>query len=65
MDLNDMYISCLYVDEWINMPTSHLRPGRSISATTACELPGSKKYVQIEVVLSYETEAAIFAGDVK
>ncbi|WJV45544.1 hypothetical protein [Streptomyces flavofungini] len=46
-------------------PQTHLRPGRSITATLGCELPKSQKYLQIEVTPDFETEAAIFGGKVK
>ena len=75
MDLNEMYISCLYgddgrtgeqiFDDGLDMPTTHLRPGRTANATTACQLPKDESYVQIEVTPSAETETAIFAGEVK
>lgn len=75
IDLNEMYLSCLYgndakpgeqiFDEGLDMPTTHLRPGRSISVTTACELPKGEEYVQIELTPTAESETAIFAGNVK
>ncbi|ARX87167.1 MULTISPECIES: DUF4352 domain-containing protein [Streptomyces] len=46
-------------------PQTHLRPGRSITATLGCELPTSQKHLQIEVTPDFETEAAIFSGKVK
>lgn len=46
-------------------PQTHLRPGRSITATLGCELPKSQKHLQIEVTPDFETEAAIFSGKVK
>lgn len=75
MDLNEMYLSCLYgddakegeqiFDEGLDMPTTHLRPGRSISVTTACELPKGEEYAQIELIPTVDSETAIFAGEVK
>ncbi|POX38093.1 hypothetical protein C3486_24850 [Streptomyces sp. Ru73] len=75
MDLNELSVQCMYgdegrqgdqiFDEGLDMPTTHLRPGRAVSATTACELPKGEHYLQIEVTPNAETETAIFAGDVK
>jgi hypothetical protein len=75
IDLSAMSISCLYgedgqqgeqiFDDGLDMPTTHLRPGKSINVTTACELPKDERYVQIEISPDFESETAIFAGDVK
>lgn len=76
MDLNEMFVECQYgeagqsgeeiFDEGLDgTPSTHLRPGRSISAPFACELPKSERYTQIEVTPDAESETAIFAGDVK
>ncbi|MFD7204372.1 hypothetical protein [Streptomyces sp. NPDC059893] len=46
-------------------PTTRLLAGRSLTVTWGCVLPKSEKTVQIEVSPDFETETAIFTGDVK
>lgn len=46
-------------------PSTRLLAGRSITVMWACALPKSEKTIQIEVAPDFETEAAIFTGDVK
>ncbi|PGH46932.1 hypothetical protein [Streptomyces sp. Ru87] len=78
MDLGSMYVACQYGDagkegEQVfdtergleGTPTTHLRPGRSISTVNACELPKDESYVQIEVSAGWDLETAIFVGDVE
>lgn len=78
VDVSELSVLCQYGDEAKDgeqifdsehgldgPPQTHLRPGRSITATLACELPKSQTDVQIEVTPDFDTEAAIFAGKVK
>lgn len=78
MDLNELYVSCQYGDngrqgEQIfdsdkgldGGPTTHLRPGRSITTKAACQLPKGESYTQIEVSPGGELQTAIFAGDIE
>ncbi|MFC9493477.1 hypothetical protein [Streptomyces sp. NPDC056982] len=46
-------------------PTTRLLAGRSLTVTWGCVLPKSERTVQIEVSPDFETETAIFTGDVK
>ncbi|MEU3659911.1 hypothetical protein AB0E77_09125 [Streptomyces sp. NPDC032940] len=46
-------------------PQTQLLAGRSISVPWGCELPKGEKLVQIEVAPDYESDTAIFTGDVK
>ncbi|GGS23121.1 hypothetical protein GCM10010252_72780 [Streptomyces aureoverticillatus] len=53
-------------DDGLNgSPSTKLLNGRSISVPWACELPRGEKLLQIEVSPDFETETAIFTGDVK
>ncbi|MER5298606.1 hypothetical protein ABT039_03970 [Streptomyces lasiicapitis] len=78
IDVSELSVLCQYGDEGRDgeeifdsengldgPPQTHLRPGRSLTATLACELPKSQTYVQIEVTPDFEAEPAIFAGKVK
>ncbi|MGW7518919.1 hypothetical protein ACWGJ2_25360 [Streptomyces sp. NPDC054796] len=78
MDLSGMSVACVYGDDGKpgeqifdsengldGTPTAHLRPGRSMSTPVACELPKDEKYVQVEVSPDFESETAVFAGNVK
>lgn len=76
IDLNEMSVNCQYGDAGQSSdqifddgldgtPTTHLLPGRSISAPLACELPKSEHYLQVEVTPDMDSQAAIFAGNVK
>lgn len=76
IDLNEMYVNCQYGDTGQTSdqifddgldgtPTTHLRPGRSISALVACALPKGEHYLQVEITPDMQSEAAIFAGDIK
>ncbi|MEO3767234.1 hypothetical protein [Streptomyces sp. B8F3] len=74
LDLNGLLVDCQYgdqgrsgeqiFDDGLDTPTTHLRPGRSIDVPTGCELPVSESYAQIEVTPDWESETAIFAGEV-
>lgn len=46
-------------------PTTKLLAGRSINVAWGCELPKDEKVLQIEVSPDFESEAAIFTGNVK
>ncbi|MEU6916886.1 hypothetical protein [Streptomyces olindensis] len=46
-------------------PSTHLRPGRTITALFGCQLPRDESYLQVEVAPDYDMETAIFAGSVK
>lgn len=75
LDMSSLMVSCLYgedgkqgeqiFDDGLETPTTHLRPGRSINVTTGCQLPKDEHYVQIEIAPDFESETAIFAGEVK
>lgn len=78
VDLSGAYLTCLYGSDGRQsaqvfdserglegLPLVHLRPGKSVSAVTGCELPEGEKYLQVELAATHETETAIFAGNVK
>ncbi|WP_030678444.1 hypothetical protein [Streptomyces sp. NRRL B-1347] len=46
-------------------PLTRLLAGRSLTVTWACAVPKAERTVQIEVSPDFETETAIFTGDVK
>ncbi|QIJ62562.1 DUF4352 domain-containing protein [Streptomyces sp. JB150] len=46
-------------------PSTHLRPGRSLTATFGCELPRNETYLQVEVRPNFGERTAIFAGNVQ
>lgn len=46
-------------------PDTSLLPGRSISVPWGCELPKDEKLLQVEVAPDFESETAIFTGNVK
>lgn len=46
-------------------PTTKLLAGRSINVPWGCELPKGERVLQIEVSPDFESEAAIFTGNVK
>jgi hypothetical protein len=46
-------------------PDTQLLAGRSINVPWGCELPKGEKLVQIEVVPDYESDTAIFTGEIK
>lgn len=78
VDLSTGYMTCLYGNDgrqsalvfdhergMDGLPRVHLRPGKSVSAPTGCELPKDEKYLQVEFSPTAESETAIFAGNVK
>lgn len=78
MDLNALNVTCSYGDDSTEgeqifdsehgldgTPTTHLRPGRTVKVVLACAQPKKETYTQIEVSPDWESDAAIFAGDVK
>ncbi|MFI8933506.1 hypothetical protein ACIG3E_38300 [Streptomyces sp. NPDC053474] len=46
-------------------PSTRLLAGRALTVTWACAVPKPEKAVQIEVSPDFETETAIFTGEVK
>jgi hypothetical protein len=46
-------------------PDTSLLPGRSINVPWGCELPKGEKLIQVEVAPDYDSETAIFTGNVK
>ncbi|GGP94777.1 hypothetical protein GCM10010266_17390 [Streptomyces griseomycini] len=76
VDATEMTVNCAYGDEGREgeaifdegldgLPDTRVLAGRSLSVTWGCELPKNEKYLQVEVAPDFESEAAIFAGDVK
>lgn len=79
MDLAAVYVACQYGDEEQvtgeqifddsrglgGLPSTHLRPGKSISMKAACELPKDETHVQIEIGPGDELETAVFVGEVE
>lgn len=78
MDLSALSVTCSYGDagkegeeifdseKGLNgTPDTHLRPGRTVKTVIACAQPAKETYTQIEVTPDWESDAAIFAGDVK
>lgn len=77
-DIATGYVMCYYGDESQEgeqifdsdrdlggIPLMQLRPGRTASATVACEMPKDEEYLQIELSPTMDSETAIFAGNVK
>ncbi|MGW1504196.1 hypothetical protein ACWCQW_37745 [Streptomyces mirabilis] len=46
-------------------PSTQLLPGRSLNVPWGCELPKAQKLIQIEVAPDFDSETAIFTGNVK
>lgn len=46
-------------------PSTRLLAGRSITVKWACQLPKKETFIQIEVSPDFESESAIFTGNVK
>ncbi|MFE6941038.1 DUF4352 domain-containing protein [Streptomyces chartreusis] len=78
VDLSGAWMTCIYGTNGTQseqvfdsdggldgLPQVHLRPGKSVSAPTGCELPKDEEYLQVEMVPMSESEVAIFAGNVK
>ena len=47
------------------LPDTRILAGRSLTVPWACELPKSETFLQVEVSPDYDSEEAIFTGDVK
>lgn len=78
MDLNALNVTCSYGDDSKEgeqifdsehglggVPSTHLLTGRTAKVVIACAQPKKESYTQIEVTPDWESDAAIFAGDVK
>ncbi|MGW5691507.1 hypothetical protein ACWEWX_11250 [Streptomyces asiaticus] len=46
------------------IPTSHVRPGRTVTAVVACEMPKAETYLQVEVQPGL-ADVTVFSGDIK
>jgi hypothetical protein len=55
----------IYDDAFDGLPSTRILAGRSLSVPWACELPKGEKFLQVEVAPDYESETAIFTGNVK
>lgn len=47
------------------LPDTRILAGRSLTVPWACELPKNETFLQVEVSPDYDSEEAIFTGDVK
>ncbi|MFF7391765.1 hypothetical protein ACFZAE_25390 [Streptomyces scabiei] len=76
IDANEMTVNCAYgdqgkegeaiYDDGLNgLPDTRILAGRSLTVPWACELPKSETFLQVEVSPDYDSEEAIFTGDVK
>ncbi|MFF3941433.1 hypothetical protein [Streptomyces phaeofaciens] len=76
VDADEMTVSCAYGDEGREgeaiyddgldgLPDTSILAGRSLSVPWACELPKGETFLQVEVAPDYDSETAIFTGDVK
>lgn len=76
VDASQMTVNCaygeqgregeaIYDDGLDGLPDTRILAGRSLSVPWACELPKGEKFLQVEVAPDWESEAAIFTGDVK
>lgn len=75
IDASSLYVECAYgddgqqgeqiFDDAFTSPSTHIRPGRTLTIPTACELPKSEHYLQVEVTPNFDSETAVFAGNVK
>ncbi|WP_328544669.1 hypothetical protein [Streptomyces europaeiscabiei] len=76
VDANEMTVDCAYGDEGKEgegiyddgldgLPDTRILAGRSLTVPWACELPRSETFLQIEVSPDYDSEEAIFTGNVK
>ncbi|WP_215456175.1 hypothetical protein [Streptomyces sp. ATCC 21386] len=76
VDANEMTVNCAYgdqgkegeaiYDDGLNgLPDTRILAGRSLTVPWACELPKSETFLQVEVSPDYDSEEAIFTGDVK
>ncbi|MDX3587255.1 hypothetical protein OG920_19325 [Streptomyces europaeiscabiei] len=76
VDANEMTVDCAYGDEGKEgegiyddgldgLPDTRILAGRSLTVPWACELPRSETFLQVEVSPDYDSEEAIFTGNVK
>ncbi|MFJ2261638.1 hypothetical protein ACIOKD_25450 [Streptomyces sp. NPDC087844] len=76
VNADELSVNCAYGDEGKEgdaifdegldgLPETRILAGRSLSVVWACELPKKQKYLQVEVAPDYESETAVFTGDVK
>ncbi|MDX3639325.1 hypothetical protein [Streptomyces sp. MB09-02B] len=76
VDANEMTVNCAYgeqgkegeaiYDDGLNgLPDTRILAGRSLTVPWACELPKSETFLQVEVSPDFDSEEAIFTGDVK
>ncbi|MBR8638748.1 hypothetical protein KEF29_04025 [Streptomyces tuirus] len=76
VDANEMTVNCAYGDEGEEgeaiyddgldgLPDTRILAGRSLTVPWACELPKNEKFLQVEVSPDWESEEAVFTGDVK
>lgn len=76
VDANEMTVDCAYGDEGKEgegiyddgldgLPDTRILAGRSLTVPWACELPKDETFLQVEVSPDYDSEEAIFTGDVK
>lgn len=75
-DANEMSVNCAYgdqgkegeaiYDDGLNgLPDTRILAGRSLTVPWACELPKDETFLQVEVSPDWDSEEAIFTGDVK
>ncbi|WP_200303393.1 hypothetical protein [Streptomyces adelaidensis] len=76
VDANEMTVDCAYGDEGKEgeaiyddgldgLPDTRILAGRSLTVPWGCELPKDETFLQVEVSPDYDSEEAIFTGDVK
>ncbi|TLS41100.1 hypothetical protein FE633_38070 [Streptomyces montanus] len=76
LNADEMSVNCAYgdegkegeaiFDEGLNgLPETRILAGRSLSVPWGCELPKGEKFLQVEVAPDYDSETAIFTGNVK
>ncbi|MFD9001152.1 hypothetical protein ACFV0T_09320 [Streptomyces sp. NPDC059582] len=75
-DATAMTVNCAYGDEGREgesiyddgldgLPDTSILTGRSLSIPWGCELPKAESFLQVEVAPDFDSETAIFTGDVK
>ncbi|MFD5001898.1 hypothetical protein ACFWMV_03215 [Streptomyces mutabilis] len=55
----------IYDDGFDGLPDTRILAGRSLSVPWACELPKDERFLQVEVAPDWDSETAIFTGNVK
>ncbi|MFM9453021.1 hypothetical protein [Streptomyces europaeiscabiei] len=76
VDANEMTVDCAYGDEGKEgkgiydegldgLPDTRILAGRSLTVPWACEVPRSETFLQVEVSPDYDSEEAVFTGNVK